>query len=111
MGCLDNGPGSLEPAEDCLMTDEQSSIAELLNREVVLDTAGPATYLGTLTEIQPDGYWLENADFRDRGDGHVTKDMYVCEAKQIGIQPNRRRLFVFAHVVISIAALDDVIIE
>ncbi|MFH1416927.1 MAG: hypothetical protein ABII12_01385 [Planctomycetota bacterium] len=91
------------------MVDSESSLSELIGRQVVLDTAGTVTYLGTLTEVCPDGFWLENADFRDRVEGTVTKERYVCEARERGFRPNRDRIFVFRHVVVSISALDDVV--
>ncbi len=91
------------------MAKRQPSVAELIGRQVVLDTGGPTTYLGTLAAVTHDGFWLEGADLRDRIEGHATKERYVCEARQQGIRPNRRRIFVFSHVVISISALEDVI--
>lgn len=91
------------------MSEANQSIAQLIGREVVLDTAGPVTYLGTLAAICPDGFWLENADFRDRVEGHATKESYVCEARQLGIRANRHRIFVFAHAVISVSCLADVV--
>ncbi len=91
------------------MMDSESSLYDLLGREVVLDTAGTVTYLGTLTKVCPDGFWLEKADFRDRVEGTVTKERYVCEAREHGFKPNRDRIFVFGHVVVSISALDDVV--
>jgi hypothetical protein len=85
--------------------------AALIGRKVVLDTAGPITYLGTLAEILDDGFVLTGADYRDRSEGHITKEAYVCEARANGINANRARVFVFHHVVISISALDDVILN
>ena len=93
------------------MAESTSSIEELVGFDVVLDTAGPVTYLGTLTEICPDGFWLTDADIRDRTEGHVSKERYVCEAKDNGIRANRRRIFVFRDVVVSCSALDDVVID
>ncbi|HKQ50671.1 MAG TPA: hypothetical protein VJZ71_21550 [Phycisphaerae bacterium] len=91
------------------MARKPSSFCEFVGRQVVLDTAGPIMFLGTLEEIRPDGFWLADADLRDRSEGHDTKEHYACEAKLQGIRANRRRLFVAAHVVISVSALDDVI--
>ena len=93
------------------MVESTSSIEELVGFDVVLDTAGPVTYLGTLSEICPDGFWLTDADIRDRTEGHVSKERYVCEAKDNGIRANRRRIFVFREVVVSCSALDDVVID
>lgn len=87
------------------------SLKSLIGRQVVLDTAGPITFLGTLLEVRPDGFWLETADLRDKSEGHVTKERYIWEAKEQGIRSNRRKLFVFAHVVISASSLEDVVTE
>jgi hypothetical protein len=87
------------------------SLQNLIGRPVVLDTEGPIIYLGTLKEIRPDGFWLESADLRDRSEGLVSKERYICEAREQGIRPNRARIFVFARVVISVSALDDVVME
>ncbi|MCG8406798.1 MAG: hypothetical protein MI923_16500 [Phycisphaerales bacterium] len=93
------------------MAECNASLAQLIGHEVVLDTAGPMTYLGTLREIHRDGFWLEGADIRDRSEGHVTKERYICEARTHGIRANRKRIFVFAETVISCSALDDVVID
>lgn len=93
------------------MSDSADSLTPLISRQVILDTAGPLTYLGTLVGVAPDGFWLENADMRDRNEGHVSKERYVCEARISGIRPNRRRIFVARSVVVSISALEDVILE
>ncbi len=91
------------------MPDPTSSLEALLGRQVVMDTAGPITWVGTLEEIRPDGFWLVDADLRDRAEGHDTKEEYVCEARERGIRANRRRIFVFSQVVVSVSALEDVL--
>jgi hypothetical protein len=93
------------------MAQKSPSLKALIGQRVILDTAGPILFLGTLKEVRPDGYWLEDADLRDRSEGHVTKERYACEAKLLGIRANRQRLFVAAHVVISASALDDVVTD
>ncbi len=93
------------------MAKTPKSLDGLINREVVLDTAGPVVYLGTLEKVRPDGFWLTDADLRDGSEGHVTKERYICEAREDGIEPNRGRIFVFAHAVISISALEDVVAD
>jgi hypothetical protein len=84
-------------------------LQELLNRNVVLDTAGPILYIGILMAITPGGFWLEQADVHDCRDGHASKDAYLIEAKLSGVTKNRRRVFVMASTVISGSALDDVV--
>lgn len=97
------------PLWKMLMPEHVTSLKALVGRRVVLDTASPVTFLGTLVEVCPDGYWLADADFRDRTEGHDTKERYICEALEFGIRPNRKRLFVFGNAVISISALEDVV--
>lgn len=91
--------------------DGNDSLDRLLGRTVVLDTAGSIIFLGTLLEVKADGFWLETADLRDKAEGHVTKERYICEAKENGVVSNRRRLFVFRHVVVSVSALEDVVVD
>jgi hypothetical protein len=93
------------------MSKISSQVSSLIGQDVVLDTAGPVTYLGRLIAVERDGYVLEDADIRDRHEGHVSKENYVCDARTHGIQPNRARIFVVAAAVISMSALDDVIGE
>ena len=93
------------------LPESKTEPGSLVGKTVVLDTAGPITYLGTLHAITTDGFILKDADFRDRTEGHVTKEAYVWEARENGIRANRRRIFVFKHVVISVSALDDVLLD
>ena len=81
----------------------------LIGKKVVLDTAGPLTYLGTLREIHGDGFLLSDADIRDRNEGHVSKEEYICEARRSGIQANRKSVFVLAHAVLSASPLNEVV--
>jgi hypothetical protein len=91
--------------------DGDDSLESLLGRTVVLDTAGSIIFLGTLLEVKADGFWLETADLRDKAEGHVSKERYICEAATNGVVSNRRRLFVFRHVVVSVSALEDVVAD
>ncbi len=85
------------------------SLSSFLNSEVVLDTSGPITYLGTLDSLEPDGLWLRDADIRDRNEGHVSKERYIVEARRDGIVPNRRRIFVRRDIIMSCSRLSDVV--
>lgn len=93
------------------MGKAKSGVRSLIGRQVVMDTAESITFLGTLREIDAEGFWLENADIRDRNEGHQTKEHYVCEARMNGIRPNRQKIYVFARRVISISALEDVVAD
>jgi len=88
-----------------------AELKRLVDRPVVLDTAGPIVYLGVLRELSPAGFWLQDADVHDCRDGHASKEVYVLEAHRNGVSPNRRNVFVMASSVLSVSALDDVVIE
>jgi hypothetical protein len=82
-------------------------LTDLIGNKVVLDTAGPIIYLGTLRAVTSEGFWLSEADVHDRSEGSM-KELYVIEARRQGISANRRRVLVLRSVVTSISALDDV---
>ncbi len=86
-------------------------LAALLGEEVVLDTAGPIVYLGRLAAVLPTGFWLEDADVHDRADGHATKELYLREARALGIRAARLRVFVVRDAVISVSRLADIIVD
>lgn len=90
------------------MTDDLDA---LLDREVVLDTAGPVVYLGRLTAHNDRGFWLENADLHNVNEGHATREQYIAESSRDGIRVNRARIFVFRHAVISVSALSEVVAD
>lgn len=96
-------------------TMSRTDLDVFLNRRVVLDTAGPTIYIGRLESYDESGFWLEDADVHDRGDGHSTKEQYINEAFELERagtrRMNRRRVFVERRAVISASALDDVVCE
>lgn len=88
-----------------------SSLEDLVGCDVVLDTAGPIVYLGKLTRIDEQGFWLEDADLHNTSEGHATREQYITEAAKDGIRVNRRWICVLRHTVISISALADVVTD
>ncbi len=87
------------------------SLDELVGQLVVLDTAGPIVYLGRLAACEPTGFWLVEADLHNVEEGHATREQYIAESSRDGVRVNRRRVFVFAHTVISASALKDIIAD
>lgn len=86
-----------------------------LHKRVVLDTQGPLIYIGLLEQHDERGYWLRDADVHDRHDGHSGKEVYVNLARELeksGTRNvNRKRVFVERHAIVSISALEDVVIS
>jgi hypothetical protein len=85
-------------------------IAELMNRQVVFDVSSPFVYAGTLVGEDERYFVLEDADVHDLRDTTTTRELYVVEIKRHGINPNRRRVLVRRDEVVSLAALDDVLV-
>ena len=83
-----------------------SGSEELLGQKVVLDTAGPLVYLGTLDAVTDEGFWLRDADVHNRTDGHANHELYVLEASRDGIRVNRRRVLVLRSAVSSLSLLE-----
>lgn len=94
---------------------EPESLEGFIGQRVVLDTAGPMIYIGTLVSFSAGGLWLTDADVHDRTDGHSTKEEYIsraCDLERSGTRrTNRRRVFVERAAVLSISRLDDVVTD
>lgn len=92
-----------------------NSLDCFVGRCVVLDTQGPLVYIGRLDAYDERGYWLAQADVHDRGEGHSTKERYINDACLLAREGaraiNRRRVFVERGAVVSVSALDDVLIN
>ncbi len=101
------------------MTDESQThsqeafhspaVAKLKGREIVLDLSSSYVVLGTLAGEDHRYLILKDADVHDLRDTTTTRDAYVLDARQHGIQSNRRRVLVRHEEVVSLSALDDVL--
>ncbi len=87
------------------------TLDSMLNESVVLDTATPILYIGTLTEVTDATFALSDADMHDCRDGHATKEAYLADARSEGVAVNRRKVVVMRSVVISLSRLEDVVVE
>ena len=93
------------------MTHIDDPLRRFLNEQVVLDTATPILYIGTLTEITESVFVLEGADMHDCRDGHANKEKYLVEAHRDGVAVNRQNVVVMRSIVISVSRLVDVLAE
>lgn len=98
-----------------MSADRDDPLATFVGERVVIDTAGPMIYIGTLSACAPAGLWLLDADVHDRSDGHSTKEEYVsraCELERSGTRrTNRRRVLVERRHVLSASRLADVVTD
>jgi len=80
-----------------------------VDQEVVLDLSSPYVILGTLCAHDDHYLVLENVDLHDLRDSNTTREIYVRTAKQFGINPNRKRIYVQRREVVSLSVLADVL--
>ena len=90
------------------MQPEVKEIAALVGMPVVLDTATPYVYVGTLKEWREHFVVLADADVHDVSEGRSGKERYVLEARRHGVQHSRSEVTVRKAVVVSISRLEDV---
>jgi small nuclear ribonucleoprotein (snRNP)-like protein len=90
-------------------TTMSDPLADMLNKQVVLDTGTHVFYLGTLVEYDDRVFVLKDADMHDARDGHANKEAYIAEACREGVSANRRKVVVMRSAVWSISPMEDVV--
>ena len=86
-----------------------SALEAFVGSDVVLDTASPLIYIGTLERIVDGFLTLVDVDVQDSKQMKSSKELYVLEARKFGIKKNRTSVTVRGDVLISISKLEDVI--
>ena len=84
---------------------------ELQSQPIVLDLSSPYVVLGTLVQVQRDFLELESADVHDLRDNQSTRELYVRQSAQLGINANRHKVWIRRDEVVAIARLADIIVE
>lgn len=82
----------------------------LVGREVVLDVSSQYVYVGKLAGVDAKYIVLEQADVHDLRDTTTTRENYIVDSRRLGVRTNRERVLVRLEEIVSISALDDVII-
>jgi small nuclear ribonucleoprotein (snRNP)-like protein len=90
--------------------ENKSELDKLIGREVVIDVASQYVYLGKLTGCDLKYLILEQADVHDLRDTTTSRELYVVDSKRFGIRTNRERVLVRVGEIVSISALEDVIV-
>lgn len=89
--------------------EPESPLDAAEGREVVLDLASPYVIIGTLRGRDAHHYIIDDADVHDLRDTTTSRELYVRDAKQHGINANRKRVYVRQDGVVSLSKLADVI--
>ncbi|MCY2967670.1 MAG: hypothetical protein NT069_29255 [Planctomycetota bacterium] len=92
------------------METDDTLLANLVGREVVIDTAPPYVILGVLTGYDSHHVTLEKVDVHDLRDTSTTREVYVVDSRRFGIRCNRKRTIVARREIVCVSALDDVMI-
>lgn len=87
-----------------------SPLDPLVGHEVVLDMLSPFVYLGRLKAHDDRFLTLEQADVHDLRDTTTTRELYILESRRFGIRSTRERVLVKLDEVVSVSALEDVIV-
>ena len=92
------------------MNSTDSTFELLRGREIVIDVASPYVYIGKLTGYDEKYLILEQADVHDLRDTTKTRESYVVDSRRLGIRTNREKVFVRIGEIVSLSALEDVIV-
>jgi len=90
--------------------DASDAYRDLYDRQVVVDVRVPTVYIGRLIEANEHFVTLAEADVHELHESTVTKEVYVMESRRNGVQPNRRVVRIKQDEVLSLSALDDIIL-
>ncbi|MFG0335986.1 MAG: hypothetical protein ACF8TS_21720 [Maioricimonas sp. JB049] len=91
------------------MTEAPDDFAPLLGQNVVLDVAAQYVYIGRLAGSDHKYLILEEADVHDLRDTTTTRELYVLDTRRHGVSVNRQRVFASRDQIVSLSALDDVV--
>ena len=81
---------------------------EFLGQVVALDTQGPLIYIGTLHQVTDAYLVLTEADVHDSNDSRATKDLYLVEARNLGVRMNRKKVLITLAQIASLSLLADI---
>ena len=83
-------------------------LAAFIGQELVIELVEGFTVFGTLAALGPAHIELRDADLHSQQEANSSRDVYALETKQIGIRPNRTRLFLPRERIIALARLEDI---
>jgi len=84
-------------------------IKALVGQLVVIDTDSSFVYVGTLESAGSEYFTLTQVDVHDTTDCKTSKELYVHEAKRLGMRENRKLTYLRTERVLSISKLEDII--
>ncbi len=86
-------------------------LEELIGQKIVVDLRSEYVCLGTLVRMDELFLEIKNADLHDLRDTDTSREVYVNESRETGINRNRKRLLLVRKDIVAIARLEDVVNE
>ena len=87
----------------------QEELNDYVGKAVVVDTAAPFIYIGTLTHVGKSFITLEDVDVHHMEPGGASKEIYALTAKKYGISLNRMSTKIRVDIIASISLLEHII--
>ncbi len=82
----------------------------LIGQQIVVDTDSSYIYIGKLESAGADFLALSDVDVHDTNDTKSTKEHYAHETRKLGTRRNRKLTYVRMARIVSVSALDDVLV-
>ena len=88
----------------------REDLQDMVGKQIVVDTAGPMVYIGTLREIGHQVLIFGDVDVHDMRDGHsaTTREVYIMECRKHGLQTNRDGARVPLTAIASVSLLSEI---
>jgi hypothetical protein len=83
---------------------------ELVGQLIVLDMTSPWVFVGRLIASKGDFLVLEGADAHDLRDTSTTREKYILDCREHGVNENRRQVWVNLREVVGVSRLVDVLL-
>jgi len=84
-------------------------LAAFIDDIVIAEIGDGFTVLGTINSIAPTFIEFRDADLHNQHEANSNRDVYALENKQLGVRPNRKKLFIPRDRLIALARLQDVV--
>ena len=84
-------------------------LEEFLGQIVVVDTAAPYIYIGTLARVGEHFLTLEDVDVHHVEPGGASKEVYALTARKHGVNRNRLSTKIRVDIIASVSLLKDII--
>jgi len=88
---------------------DKEELNEYLGKSVVIDTAAPFIYIGTLHQVGNSFVTLTDVDVHHFEPGGASKEVYALTARKHGINKNRLSTKIRVDIIASVSLLEDVI--